>query len=278
MIVWEDESVTLFRSLLYETTSAVIQSDEAVLVVDPNWLPHEVEEIRRYVYASLKNRKLVLLFTHSDYDHIIGYGAFPGAKVIASRAFAELSPEAKMEKVDMCRAFDDQFYLQRDYRLEFPPVDYAVEKDGESLEIGGLRLVFYTSPGHTDDGIMIVVEPLGVLLAGDYLSDLEFPFIYTSSKSYEATMEKVDTILDQHTIEMLVPGHGGYTLSQEEIKQRQEHALAYIHSMREAILEGDTDKIDRLIEDCRFPLGMKDSHESNRKLMENELASERSAG
>jgi hydroxyacylglutathione hydrolase len=53
-----------------------------VLIVDLNWLPNEVDDIRNYVDSVKGDRELYLLFTHGDFDHIIGYKAFPGAKII----------------------------------------------------------------------------------------------------------------------------------------------------------------------------------------------------
>lgn len=59
-----------------------------VLLVDPTWLPHEVEEISDHV-AHIRNVKpLYLLFTHSDYDHVLGYKAFPDAITIGSKEMA----------------------------------------------------------------------------------------------------------------------------------------------------------------------------------------------
>ena len=82
------KDIRVFTSSIYQTNSTVIKAPNAVFVVDPCWLPHEVMAIRDYVDEIRGNRQIYLIFTHSDYDHIIGYGAFPGAKVIASKAFS----------------------------------------------------------------------------------------------------------------------------------------------------------------------------------------------
>lgn len=63
-------------------------------------------------------------------------------------------------------------------------------KDGEQLKIGSTTLNFYEAKGHTDVGIFTIIEPLGVWIAGDYFSNIEFPFIYSSSKDYIQTLEK----------------------------------------------------------------------------------------
>lgn len=84
MIQFQNEAVTVFQSALFQTTSSVIQTKEMILIVDPNWLPNEIETIRNYVNSIQWEREIYLLFTHGDFDHIIGYQAFPGAKTIGS--------------------------------------------------------------------------------------------------------------------------------------------------------------------------------------------------
>lgn len=87
----------------------------------------------------------------------------------------------------------------------------------------------------TDDGIFAIVEPLGVWIAGDYFSDIEFPFIYSSAKDYIQTLEKTETILRNHSIHLLIPGHGHVAFSTEEILKRKNDGLHYIRSLKQAL-------------------------------------------
>ena len=113
--------------------------------------------------------------------------------------------------------FDDEYYISRDYKIEYPKGDILIKEDGQVLKIGKTKLTFYLSPGHNPDGIFTIVEPLNIWIAGDYLSNEEFPYIYFSSFAYEETLRKVETILEKHNIEMLIPGHGDITFSEAEI-------------------------------------------------------------
>lgn len=271
MIVFKNQSMVVFRSVLYETNSIVIHNDDFVLVVDPAWLPYEVEEIKSYVFSILENKPLYLLFTHSDYDHIIGCNAFPNARIIASKAFAAKSEKEKSDIVEQIKEFDDDFYLLRNYQISYPFVDWQTEFDGDTLKIGKTKLVFYQAPGHNSDGIFTVIDSLGLLITGDYFSDVEFPYIYQSSKLYEDSILKLDSILGLHSIKMLIPGHGNFTDDIEEMKKRQADSLAYIHEMREGIAQGNQEQIDMLIEGCRFPRNMKKFHKNNQQLFEIEM-------
>lgn len=264
-------AVELFQSALYKTNAAVIATEDLVLVVDPCWLPGEVERIRAYAEAIRAGRPVYLLFTHSDFDHILGWGAFPGASVIASESFAAKPGNEREKILEEIRAFDDGYYLDRDYPIAYPAVDHVISGDGAVLEIGGTRLVFYQSPGHNPDGLFTVVEPLGVWIAGDYLSDVEFPFIHADSRQYEESLAKVEPILGRHRVNLLIPGHGACTSDVDEIRRRRDRDIAYITRLRESVRAGDQAAIDALIDGYAYPRNMRDYHRKNQERIRGEL-------
>ncbi|WP_019240727.1 MULTISPECIES: MBL fold metallo-hydrolase [Bacillus] len=265
-----NKNMTIFQSELYKTNCIVIETKDCVLVVDPTWLPSEIEAIQHYVYKIKKNRTLYLLFTHSDWDHIIGYGAFLDAKTIGSIEMDSLP--YKEEIVEEIMRFDHKYYLDRDYKIEFPKIEFKIKQDGDILEIGETKLIFYQAKGHTNDGIFTIVEPLGVLIAGDYLSDVEFPYIYHDSFEYESTLNKLDELVEKYAINFLVPGHGNMTDDQNEMMSRKQSSLAYIKSLRRDIEEGKTDvEMIGLISHYSYPKGMKSFHDNNIELMKKEM-------
>ncbi|WP_019914137.1 MBL fold metallo-hydrolase [Paenibacillus sp. HW567] len=268
---WKRGDITLFQSELYETNSLVVESAGHVLVVDPCWLPSEVEEIRQYVSGILGGRQLLLLFTHSDFDHIIGYGAFQEAEVIASKAFADKTLEEREAILEEIRTFDDRYYLKRPYEITYPDVDYIMELDGQTMVFGELQLTGYAASGHTNDGLFTVVDSPRLFIAGDYLSDVEFPYIYDSSAAYEATLGKVEQVIAQQPVPLLVPGHGAAAESLPDIGRRREAGLNYIRSLRTAVAAGDQDAVDKLIAGCAYPRNMRQFHRSNQELIEREL-------
>lgn len=268
MIAFQDNQITVFQSALFQTTSAVVEGAGFVLVVDPTWLPQEVEDIAAFVRRVRAGRALYLLFTHSDFDHILGYGAFPDAITIAGRAFQD-SP-SKERSVQAVRAWDSEYYVRRPYAVVYPEISITAAGDGQALALGETRLTFYAAPGHTPDGLWTVIEPHGILIAGDYLSDIEFPYIYQSSTAYEETLEKLDGILKRHSVSVLVPGHGQVTTDQKEMRERQRQSFEYITALRAHIASGDQAAIDAMLAGYAFPLGMASFHAGNQKLMRQE--------
>jgi len=269
-IAFQQGQTTVFQSALFQTTSVVIEGDGGVLVVDPTWLPDEVEEIARFVRRVRDGRALFLLFTHSDFDHILGYGAFPDAVTLASRAFVD-SPN-KERSVQAVRAWDSEYYVRRPYDIRYPDIGVVAAHDGQDLALGGMRLTCYNAPGHNPDGLFTVVEPQGVLIAGDYLSDVEFPYIYQSTAAYEETLGKLDGILERHSVGVLVPGHGRVATDQGEMRERRRRSYDYIHALRRHVASGEQAAMDAMLEGYPFPPGMKSFHEGNQRLMREELA------
>ena len=235
-VIYRDLNVTIFQSALFQTNSTVVITDDVVLVVDPAWLPDEVSAIRQYVDSIRGRRPVFLVFTHSDYDHIMGFGAFRPDKVFASKAFSERTD--KDDILDQIVDFDQRYYIDRPYKISYPEPDFLVYKDGVQYRHGHTRLTFYTAPGHTSDSMMMIVWQLGLCVAGDYLCSTEFPFIYHSSVEYENTLNKLPQIHDRNWFTRLVPGHGLPSLSLNDWLHRRIESLAYIYAVRESIATG----------------------------------------
>jgi hydroxyacylglutathione hydrolase len=272
-ILYDSPQVRVFQSALFQTNTTVVTTDDLVLVVDPNWLPVEITEIRAFVDAQSAGKKPVyLLFTHSDYDHIIGYHAFSdiAESVIASHHFVENA--GKESILGQIRDFDDEYYIERHYPIEYPSVSLVVSHDGQTLTIGETELTFFNAQGHNPDGIFTIVNGQ-YWIAGDYLCGVEFPYIYHSSLEYEKTINKTDKILQDFDIQLLISGHGLPTSDTSEILKRKKDAHEYIDAVRESIKDNLFFDFDAYIayKNYRFPRIMRRFHEANLNLMRGEI-------
>ncbi|XEC95239.1 MBL fold metallo-hydrolase [Paenibacillus tarimensis] len=261
--------VTVFQSALYRTNAAVVETEDVMLIVDPTWLPHEIEDIKRHVQARRGERKLLLLVTHSDFDHLIGCGAFPDAAAIGSSPLAvETDKQAKLAQI---QAFDAQYYIDRDDPIVYPDIRHAITEDGERLLFGSTVLTFYMAPGHTKCGLFTVVEPAGIWLAGDYLSDFELPLIEHSAAAYENTLLKAFSIVEAHKARLLVPGHGAPTEEPKEMHRRIAMAQSHIDRLRQAVRERDEAALGALGAAHAYPSPfMEEAHELNVRLIREE--------
>ena len=186
MIIFSENNITVFQSAIFKMNSTVVVTKDLVLIVDPGYLPNEINEIQQFVETVKQDKPIFLFFTHSDFDHIVGNGAFPNANKIASRQFVNSSMKNKQLK-DII-SFDDDLYIDREYKIEYPIINYIIQADGQEFQIRDTKITFYQAFGHTNDGLFAVIENDNLLIAGDYLSDIEFPFVYHSFSEYEKTL------------------------------------------------------------------------------------------
>jgi hydroxyacylglutathione hydrolase len=272
-ILHDSPQVRVFQSALFQTNATVVTTEDLVLVVDPNWLPLEIEAIKTFAEAQSAGKKpIYLLFTHSDYDHIIGYRAFSdiAQSVIASHNFVENT--GKESTLQQIRDFDDEYYIERNYPIEYPSVSHVISHDGQTLTIGATKLTFFNAVGHNPDGIFTIVNGQ-YWIAGDYLCGVEFPYIYHSSTEYEKTLRKTDKILKDFNIQLVVSGHGAPTADKSEILKRQKDAFEYIDAVRESIKDNLFFDFDAYIayKNYRFPRIMRRFHEANLNLIRSEV-------
>jgi glyoxylase-like metal-dependent hydrolase (beta-lactamase superfamily II) len=268
MIIFNENDITVFQSAIFKMNSMVVVTNDLVLVVDPGYLPNEINEIRHFVDSVKQDKPIFMFFTHSDFDHIVGNGAFSDAKKIASRRFVTNSLKNKQIK-DMI-IFDDDLYIDREYNADYPIIDCTISKDGQELKVGDTLITFYQAYGHTDDGLFAVVENKDLLIAGDYLSDIEFPFVYHSYHEYEKTLDSFKHIVQEKSNLILVPGHGSVTKDSQEIEQRINTSNAYFlllkneqndHAFKRFLLENG----------YKYRTNLFKRHEENLKVWKNQI-------
>ena len=235
MLIWKDAVLEIHRSPLYQTLSSAVITADCRLLVDPAWLPEEIEHLQAWVATQRPDLPLYVLFTHADYDHILGAGAFPEAHTIGhARFLTHPDPEAVLAEI---RAFDAKYYLDRQHPLVFPRPEHAVTNG--DLQIGRTGMTFWDAPGHTDNGLFALLEGSGVLWVGDYLSDFELPFVYHCADAYRATLELARRLIMQQDVRLLVPGHGRPTADRQEMLRRVDTAEQHLEALFRAVADQD---------------------------------------
>lgn len=265
---FEHSSLVVFESELFRTTSSLLLGEDYLLLIDPNWLPREVAFIHQYIEPLKKGRKCYLLFTHSDYDHIIGYGKFKNFETIASQNFIQ---NPKQESIlEEIRTFDDQYYIQRDYAIEYPKIEHAIASE-QALQLGEDSYQFYQAVGHNSDGIITYNADQQILIVGDYLSNIEFPYIYESVAEYKNTLDTLERIIQTQPIQILITGHGDATSDRMEMQQRIQDARNYIQQLEAAVRENRPFDTTSLFQRYQFPKIMMEFHTANLGLLKSEI-------
>jgi glyoxylase-like metal-dependent hydrolase (beta-lactamase superfamily II) len=222
------------------------------------------------VETVIENKQPYLLFTHSDYDHIIGYGKFSRYRCIASGNFVK--NREKADVLNQIAVFDDEYYIERNYPVIYPVIDLEISDQIQELAIGSESFAFYQAPGHNSDGILTHQLSNGILIVGDYLSNIEFPYVYHSFTEYSQTLDQLESIIQSGVVKILITGHGDSTRSKTEMMQRIGESRSYLDRLEASIRSGSTFDLESLFNRYRFPRIMKKFHEDNIELMKRELS------
>jgi glyoxylase-like metal-dependent hydrolase (beta-lactamase superfamily II) len=195
--------IDVLTSGIWQTNSTIIAHDGACIVVDPAYFPRELAAIAARVDEL--GRAAAVVFTHGHWDHVMGHTALPGAPVHVSRVLAESiergDPRAA-RYLDDARDFDARWYVPRPDGYRWPALLRGIA-ESERTEIAGLALRSLELPGHSPDGLGLVID--GVVLVGDYLSPCEIPFI-DDARAYRATLARLLDVL--RGVRRAIPGHG----------------------------------------------------------------------
>ena len=217
-----------FEAFLWRTTSLLVLADGESLVVDPAITADEVVGIdRRGLELGAPIRHV--LITHGDWDHVCGIGAFPDATVAMGEETAELVTSGAAEK-SIKRAADRYEVVVSGS----PRFDQAFSR-GSAIALGPFLVETFPLTGHTADGSGYRVREHGLLIVGDHLSAVEFPFA-SSPGAYRTTLARLVEVLREDPPDAVIPGHGP-PLGVKEALGIAEADLAYLRALHEAVLD-----------------------------------------
>ena len=169
-----------FEAFLWRTSSLLVVAEGESLVVDPAISADEVAGIdRRALELGAPVRQV--LITHGDWDHVCGIGGFPDAVVaMGEETAAKVEDGSRVQSIQ--RAVEAYGFVPSGS----PRVDKTFAR-GSAVALGEFVVETFPLVGHTPDGTGFRLRELGLLVVGDYLSAVEFPFA-TSPAAYRLTL------------------------------------------------------------------------------------------
>jgi glyoxylase-like metal-dependent hydrolase (beta-lactamase superfamily II) len=192
-------------SRLWQTTCTAVRSGEECLLIDSPYFPDELE-LLPVLLEQAGFKPVGLLATHADWDHLLGRLAFPGLALGVGSSTAErlrAEPGAAQREL---RDADASNYVARPAPLSLG--SYQPLPVPGVMEVGSEEVELHPTGGHTPDGVAFLARWASLLVAGDYLSDVEIPMISPggSVPEYRATLARLGALVEG--CEAVVPGHG----------------------------------------------------------------------
>ncbi len=192
-------------SAFWQTNAIALRAGEEAVLIDSPYLPDELDALSGLL-AGAGFEPDGLLATHADFDHLLGRLAFPGMTLGLAESSVERLQREPGGAQRALRQYDAEFYVSRPAPLALGQVQ-ALPVPGH-VEIGGREVELHATEGHTPDGMALFDRVQGLLIVGDYLSDVEIPWIAEggSLADYRATLARLAPLVDEAST--VVPGHG----------------------------------------------------------------------
>jgi glyoxylase-like metal-dependent hydrolase (beta-lactamase superfamily II) len=199
-----------------------------------------------------------VLLTHADWDHVLGVGMSGSAQVVASEAAANRlrDPQA----VDGIVRAAGKLYVPV-HEAQRLRVDRTIDPPA-TIELGPWPAVVHATPGHTDDGIAAWFPTERLLVVGDYLSELEIPFVNHSASAYRSTLEHLASTISRVRPAYVVCGHGRPHTADRALEIAAEDLAYLTHLLEFAAAGGTSAEADSVI----FPrrgVGDAEAHQAN---------------
>lgn len=185
--------VLVATSRVMQTTSTVVVASGRALVIDPAWMPDELDALA----DALDDRGLTVVegfSTHAHHDHLLWHPGFGDVPRWASARTVELARDEREALVSA---------LGADFPAELLELMGRVDAGSPGF---GVELVVHDghAPGHT----AVWLPESRVLVAGDMLSDVELPLPFDPDDvpSYERALEILEPYA--RAARVVIPGHG----------------------------------------------------------------------
>jgi cyclase len=219
------ENVFWFQSEVYaQVTAGVVVGPQWAVVIDTLALPDETLGMREFIEHELSVPVRYVINTHYHADHAWGNCFFSGATVIAHKLCRTWLDQRGRPSLE---ASQKQNAVFRQVKIVLPHLTFSA---GEmNLRVGKKNLNIMSAPGHSGDGIAVLVEEDRILFAGDAFMPL--PYVVDGDiEAIGASIKKIGRM----GLENIVQGHGDIIL-RGEIDAAVKENLNYITNLKKVV-------------------------------------------
>jgi len=240
------ENVYVFTSEVYAQVNAgaVVGPDYTVLI-DTLAYPDEIQDVKRFTEERLGRPVRYIINSHYHTDHTLGNSFFPRATIISHALCRHFLDTKGREAAEGSQEISSEL---SDVNIRLPQVTF--ESGSATVRVGKRTLQLMPLPGHSADGIGVLVVEDRVLFSGDVM----MPVPYLADGDYDLMIASLKSI-PRMKLENLVQGHGESIL-RGEVSSRVRSNLSYLAAIRRHVQAAARRKdpfayLDKVgIEDC----------------------------
>jgi cyclase len=200
------DDVYVFTSEMYARVNAgAIVGPDWAIVIDTLAYPEETKEIREFIEERLEKPVRYLINTHYHADHTLGNCWFPNAIIVSYELCRQFLDHRGREALDQAKQNNREL---ADVHIVLPDVTFT--KGELEIRIGKRTIRLMHLPGHSADGIGVLVVEDRVLFSGDIM----MPLPYILDGEIDVMTETMKEI-PKMKLENLVQGHGEVILRGE---------------------------------------------------------------
>jgi glyoxylase-like metal-dependent hydrolase (beta-lactamase superfamily II) len=181
----------------FRVRGAVLVGTRRAVVFDTLSRPADMEPVLDLV----RDREVVAVYSHADWDHVWGTAALPAAEVVASDVVAARLHAEGAAKLAALRAREPGRY--DDVRLVHPTLTF---NGHHAIDLGGMTLELHALPGHTLDSTVGWIPEIGVLLAADAV-ETPLPVVNEGSP-VRAWIDQLERWAADERVQVVIPAHG----------------------------------------------------------------------
>ena len=216
------ENVYVFTSEIYaQVNSGAVVGPEYTVLIDTLAYPDEIRDIKRFTEDRLGRPVRYIINTHYHTDHTLGNNFFPRATIISHalcRHFLDTRGRRALE------GSQESSTELGEVGIRLPNVTF--DEGSATIRVGKRTLQLVPLPGHSADGIGVLVVEDRVLFSGDVM----MPVPYLADGDYDLMVASMKSI-PKMKLENLVQGHGESVL-RGEVSTTVRANLSYLTALR----------------------------------------------
>jgi glyoxylase-like metal-dependent hydrolase (beta-lactamase superfamily II) len=228
------------------SNAGYVITDDGVVVFDALGTPSLGWALLQDIQQRTDKKVRFVIASHYHADHIYGLQAFKdhtGAEIVAQERAAEYkeneetADERADQRLDQRRSALSP-WVNKDTRVVPPDITF---KEKMTISLGGKQMsLIYAGPAHSASDIMMMVQPDGVLFAGDIVQNSRIPFMNSDDVNTVQWLKALDEVL-QLDPKFIIPGHGKPSAAAKQAIAFTHDYISYVRGAMSKAVENWTD-------------------------------------